>query len=373
MNNDNIVPSYVVTNNCNNIFNNQIGICIYLTNITNDIIIYINNLLNKNYNVTILHKLNNTNINNIINFCTTYNITNYILDNNITNFINNFNYYIAINPLNDDEYIHIYMINKSNISIAYEDNSYVNTYTHNFDKIYNIHNINSIDNNLINSIIPLNIYVTWNTKNLSVNMARNYEDLKQKNQEFTFHLYDNNDMENFIRENYDISVLNAYNKLKPGAYKADLWRYCIMYKYGGIYIDIKLKLINNFKLILLTDKEYYVLDNPNYFYNKCGIYNALLISLPHNKLYLDCINKIVDNVNNKYYGFNDLYPTGPGLLGEIYINNNLNRQNFILINKDHRLYYKDLQIITEYPEYRSELTKTIIPYGKYWSNKNIYE
>jgi hypothetical protein len=34
-------------------------------------------------------------------------------------------------------------------------------------------------------------------------------------------------------------TLNAYNKLKPTAYKADLFRACILYKMGGCYFDIK--------------------------------------------------------------------------------------------------------------------------------------
>ena len=66
----------------------------------------------------------------------------------------------------------------------------------------------------------------------------------------------------FISKYFNKDVLEAYDTLLPGAYKADLWRYCILYKMGGIYMDIKYTLSNNtYKLINLTDKEYYVRDS----------------------------------------------------------------------------------------------------------------
>ena len=32
-----------------------------------------------------------------------------------------------------------------------------------------------------------------------------------------------------------------YEKLRHGAHKADLFRYCCLYKLGGVYLDIKMK------------------------------------------------------------------------------------------------------------------------------------
>ena len=61
----------------------------------------------------------------------------------------------------------------------------------------------------------------------------------------------------------------------PGAYKADLWRYCILYIYGGIYIDIKLEPINGFRFRELLDKEYFVLDCP-YMDKNCDTMDKIL-------------------------------------------------------------------------------------------------
>ena len=52
----------------------------------------------------------------------------------------------------------------------------------------------------------------------------------------------------FIKSHFSKRVLYAYDKLIPGAFKADLWRYCIIYINGGIYIDIKYECLH-FKFI----------------------------------------------------------------------------------------------------------------------------
>ena len=37
----------------------------------------------------------------------------------------------------------------------------------------------------------------------------------------------------------DTSILWAYNAINPlvGAARADIWRYCVLYTFGGLYLD----------------------------------------------------------------------------------------------------------------------------------------
>ena len=90
-------------------------------------------------------------------------------------------------------------------------------------KIKDFENLNNI------IIIPLNIFQTWSTLDLPPLMKQNVELLKKQNPEFTHYLYDDDMCRNFIKENFDKSILYTYDKLKAGAYKADLFRYCILY------------------------------------------------------------------------------------------------------------------------------------------------
>jgi mannosyltransferase OCH1-like enzyme len=119
--------------------------------------------------------------------------------------------------------------------------------------------------------IPLDIYQTWYTKHLPPKMRERVELLKSQNPRFAHHLYDDNDCRQFIKTHFKPDVLEAFDKLIPGAYKADLFRLCILFIKGGIYMDIKLACVNGFRLIELVENNHFVLDRPSY----CnGIYNV---------------------------------------------------------------------------------------------------
>jgi mannosyltransferase OCH1-like enzyme len=225
----------------------------------------------------------------------------------------------------------------------------------------------------VNNNIPLDIYQTWFTKNLPPGMINSINKLKKDNPEFTFYLFDDNDCKTFIKDNFGIKVYDAFENLIPGAYKADLWRYCILYKKGGIYIDIKFH-TNNFNLIQLTDNNYFVKDRDGYWErNKIGIYNGFIISKPKNPIFLNCINDIVKNVNAGYKGLNSLHPTGPGLLGNYF----KNTDEFLLQFSKNGLniQYKGVNILSMYENYRSEQAEyqNTPHYVSLWTQNLIYK
>jgi mannosyltransferase OCH1-like enzyme len=220
-----------------------------------------------------------------------------------------------------------------------------------------------------NSIIPLHVYLTWKTKDLPPLMQKNLNLLCKQNPEFNFHLYDDNDCRTFLQTHFHSEIVNAFDTLIPGAYKADLFRVCILYIYGGYYMDIKLKCIHGFKLIELSESEHFVLDRPT---ESLHIYNAFMISKKKNPFFKACIEQIVHNVHFKYYGVSNLSPTGPELLGRI-------AQHFPLTIdlvypkdfSDHIMYDGTL-IIKNYTGYRKEQSKTGQHYSTQWKSKNIY-
>jgi len=225
-------------------------------------------------------------------------------------------------------------------------------------------------------MIPLKIFQTWYTKDLPPRMKQCVESVKQMNPEFEHYLFDDNDCRNFIKDNFDTNVLEAYDKLIPGAYKADLWRYCVLYKYGGIYMDIKFQCINGFKLIELTKANHLVRDRPL----PLSIYNALMVSQPGSPLLWKAIQRIAINVKKRFYGKCPLEPTGPILLGNVILRNNL-RPNIDLThhpNGGYILYKNKCIISTEYKEYDSErntLYKKLNTkrYSNLWDDRNIYK
>ena len=238
-------------------------------------------------------------------------------------------------------------------------------------------------------IIPLTIYQTWYTKDLPPHMQKVVDKLRNQNPEFTFELYDDNDSREFIRMNFSLDVLHAYDTMIPGAYKADLWRYCVLYKNGGMYIDVKLSCINGFKLIELCESEHYVLDReiPTIFNTPTPIYNALMVCKKNNPFLLEAIYKVVKNVQRKYYGFCALYPTGPGMLSELIqelkmkgANPNLNIDIHHYYDSTGLVYHDRFIISLQYTEYRNDQLesykkinkKSYTNYANCWKRMNYY-
>ena len=245
----------------------------------------------------------------------------------------------------------------------------------NNNKILNYNKLNKpfVLKNSYNSIIPLHLYTCWHTKDLPPLMKANYDFLVESNPKITFHLYDDNDCIEFIKNNFEQDVLHAYESLIPSSYKSDLWRYCVLYINGGIYMDIKYRCVNGFKFLDLTDKEYFVRD-----YNINDTYTALIVTLPGNEILHKCIRQIVENVKNKYYCNCCLDPTGPGLLGKYFTREEKNSMEMYhsLIESINKYYIvKDDRIILRiYDGYRDEQSKfqKLKHYSQLWNDRNIY-
>jgi len=90
--------------------------------------------------------------------------------------------------------------------------------------------------------IPKLIHQTAKDKNtLSEIYIENIKFLQERNPDWKHTLYDDDDILCFIRDNYDDETLQRYKKINPvyGAAKADYFRYLLVFKMGGIYLDIK--------------------------------------------------------------------------------------------------------------------------------------
>jgi len=113
---------------------------------------------------------------------------------------------------------------------------------------------------------------------------------------------------------FSYKVYNAYCKLKPGAFKADLWRLCILYKHGGTYVDAYATPYKSIKYVIDSTN----LKSENKFISTLdckqagsGIHNGFIITTPNHPFILQCINDIVHNVETKNYTDHILGVTGP--------------------------------------------------------------
>ena len=206
-------------------------------------------------------------------------------------------------------------------------------------------------------------------------MAKTVARLKSMNPEFKHYLFDDYDCRRFIAKYYDKDVLGAFDALVPGAYKADLWRYCVLYKYGGVYLDIKLSPVEGFRLKDLCTSNQYCKDIPeSCVEGSVSLFNGFLVSRPCNPIMMNCIKRILENVRNRYYGTRDLEPTGPVLLGSFF---HPSEQFDIKLVKGPpvSITYRDKTIFETYPTYRKELTfhSRVSHYGSLWKEKRVYK
>lgn len=154
--------------------------------------------------------------------------------------------------------------------------------------------------------------MTWTTRNLPPDMYKTIMDNAKQNPEFDFYTYSEHECRDFIREKFDNDVFNAYNALKPSSYKSDLWRFCVLYIHGGIYLDVKFKCMVPLNDIIKKNKTMYVKDLVDN-----NVAPGVLIAQPHEPILHKCIYKIVEHVKTKFYGVCALHPTGPRLIGDI--------------------------------------------------------
>ena len=59
-----------------------------------------------------------------------------------------------------------------------------------------------------------------------------------RNPDYVYEFYDDERIDRFFKEEFDENVFSAYKKLNIGAAKADFFRYAVLYKKGGVYLDI---------------------------------------------------------------------------------------------------------------------------------------
>jgi mannosyltransferase OCH1-like enzyme len=185
------------------------------------------------------------------------------------------------------------------------------------------------------------------------------------NPDYSYHFFDNKKSRQFIKDNFPPRVLKAYDVLNPKAFKADLFRYCYIFKHGGCYFDHKFVCQTPlFKYIKPEDSNVFCKDMYEY-----GMFNAVFISVAQTNEMKATINKVVRNVEEKQYGRGVLDVTGPMLFDQFTHN-----QNVCLHHTDGRkIMYNGHQILkTAFSGYYDKQVLRKENYGDLWVQKLVY-
>ena len=160
-----------------------------------------------------------------------------------------------------------------------------------------INNLSSIMNINKNIDIPKKIFLCYKTKNVPQEIKKRWMDL---NPDYEVILYDNNDCINFLRTYFNQEYVDIFNFLKDGPIKADFWRVCILYIFGGVYCDIDVK-------PLLPIKDF-MEDGVNFLTCSSIAFDDLnphiIICPPKHKILEDCIKIYLEkHRNGDEYGY----------------------------------------------------------------------
>ena len=141
--------------------------------------------------------------------------------------------------------------------------------------------------------IPKHIYMTYKNKHsIPSKVLENFKKYsKYNNQEISYTIYDDDSCLKFIKKYFSKKVVDCFIRLPRGAYKADLFRYCILYVKGGIYFDIKTKLIKPLDEIFNLDQNVLYTVLPEH---PTAIYQGILLSPKGNQIFLDLIEGIIN-------------------------------------------------------------------------------
>ena len=121
--------------------------------------------------------------------------------------------------------------------------------------------------------------------------------------------YDDASARAFLAEHYSPAVVAAFDSLVPGAFKADLFRYCEIFLRGGIWADIKCARTAPYEQLLNRDGALVV----DLF--STGVWNGFFAAPPRAAWVGGCLERALRTIWAKSYGASPLDICGPSCLG----------------------------------------------------------
>ena len=218
-------------------------------------------------------------------------------------------------------------------------------------------------------IIPKNIYQTYpghRNSPIPFDIAKNIEYIKKINPDWKYFLFRDDDIITFIKKYYNIQTLKIYLKINPdyGPARADFFRYLLIYRLGGVYLDIKSATSRNLNDIVGNNEyilQHWWLGGPftHLFNNQYGEFQQWnIMSIPNHPFLKAVLKKTMDNIVNYKYSSQMvgkqgvLFLTGPAMYTsvilplldkykhKIYYNNNSGGLIYNNLSNPHSEYFK---------------------------------
>jgi len=223
-------------------------------------------------------------------------------------------------------------------------------------------------------MIEKNIFQSWHTRDLHPLVQEKINNYKKLNPDYTYNLYTDDDMDKFVNEHFKGEIADCYNRLNIIVAKVDFWRYLVLYKYGGVYLDMDSSIDRPLhELLEDTDEAIITAEgNPNVY-----VQWALVFSKGH-PILKKTIELVVENIKNNSFPNNILEMTGPRVysraINEVHrelfyseiVHSEINRstdRRYKADNTSYRLYGIDY---SDYFCFKHELEPLLYNSKKHW-------
>ena len=106
-------------------------------------------------------------------------------------------------------------------------------------------------------MIPKLIHQIWLNDEIDSNIQKNIDFIKEQNPTYIYKLWNTENFIEFVKKEYSKEILETYLKINPSfkSIQSDYIRWLVLYKLGGIYLDIKSRPLKSLDLIIEKDDE----------------------------------------------------------------------------------------------------------------------
>jgi mannosyltransferase OCH1-like enzyme len=155
--------------------------------------------------------------------------------------------------------------------------------------------------------IPKIIHQTFKTDKLPFITRWHIARFRKRNADYAYEFYDDDRIASFLQEHFDEEVFRQYQRLNIGAAKADFFRYAVMLKKGGVYVDLDSAVNGRLSDFIKPDDVAVISKEHN-----PGLYvQWALIYEPNHPFIQRTMDMMLDNIRHNRYPHDVHKMTGP--------------------------------------------------------------
>ena len=155
--------------------------------------------------------------------------------------------------------------------------------------------------------IPKIIHQTFKTSALPWITKLHISGFRKKNPEYHYEFYDDSRIRKFLELEFGKETLELYDRIQIGAAKADFFRYAVLFKKGGVYLDIDSSIPGKLSNLILPHDKALVSREHN---SPCYIQWALIYEAGHPFLE-KTLELMFENIRHNKYPHDVHHMTGP--------------------------------------------------------------